>query len=44
MIKFAQIIFWIAAVWGFVILTPLYFIFASIGRQDPPPLTHPAFY
>lgn len=44
MIKFAKIIFWIAAVWGFVILTPLYFIFDSIGRQDPPPITHPAFY
>ena len=44
MIKFAKIIFWIAVVWGFVILTPLYFIFDSIGRQDPPPITHPAFY
>lgn len=44
MIKFAKIIFWIAAIWGFVILTPLYFIFDSIGRQDPPPITHPAFY
>ena len=44
MIKFAKIIFWIAALWGFVILTPLYFIFDSIGRQDPPPITHPAFY
>jgi hypothetical protein len=44
MIKFAKIIFWIAAVWGFIILTPLYFIFDSIGRQDPPPVTHPAFY
>ena len=44
MIRFAKIIFWIAAVWGFIILTPLYFIFDSIGRQDPPPITHPAFY
>lgn len=44
MIRFAKIIFWIAAVWGCIILTPLYFIFDSIGRQDPPPITHPAFY
>jgi len=44
MIKFAKIVFWIAAVWGILILTPLYFIFHTIGRQDPPPITHPAFY
>lgn len=42
--KFAKIIFWIAGVWGVLILTPLYFMFDLIGRQDPPPLTHPAFY
>jgi vacuolar-type H+-ATPase subunit I/STV1 len=42
--KFAKIVFWIAAIWGFVILTPLYFMFDVIGRQDPPPITHPAFY
>src|ERR1700693_1273760 len=42
--KFARIVFWIAAIWGVVILTPLYFIFDRIGRNDPPPITHPAFY
>jgi hypothetical protein len=42
--KFAKIVFWIAAVWGFLTLTPLYFMFDMIGRQDPPPMTHPAFY
>lgn len=42
--KFAKIIFWIAALWGILILTPLYFIFDTIGHQDPPPITHPAFY
>jgi hypothetical protein len=26
------------------VLTPLYFIFDVIGRKDPPPITHPAFY
>ena len=25
-------------------IMPLYFIFDLIGRQDPPPITHPAFY
>ena len=42
--KFAKIIFWIAAVWGILVLTPLFFIFDSIGVQDPPPITHPGFY
>jgi len=42
--KFAKFVFYIAAIWGIVILTPLYFIFDLIGRQDPPPITHPAFY
>ena len=42
--KFARIVFWVAAIWGVLILTPLYFIFDMIGRNDPPPITHPAFY
>jgi hypothetical protein len=42
--KFARIIFWIAGIWGVLVLTPLYFMFDLIGRQDPPPITHPAFY
>ena len=42
--KFAKIVFWIAAIWGLLGLTPLYFMFNLIGRQDPPPITHPAFY
>lgn len=42
--RFAKIVFWIAFVWGILILTPLYFMFDTIGRQDPPPITHPGFY
>jgi hypothetical protein len=42
--KFARLIFLIAGIWGFLALTPLYFIFNVIGRQDPPPITHPGFY
>ena len=42
--KFARITFYTAAIWGIVILTPLYFMENLIGRQDPPPITHPAFY
>lgn len=42
--KFAKIVFWIAGIWGLLVITPLYFMFALIGRQDPPPITHPGFY
>ena len=42
--RFAKIVFWIAGIWGVLVLTPLYFIFNMIGRNDPPPITHPAFY
>ena len=42
--KFAKIVFLIAGIWGFLVLTPLYFMFNLIGRQDPPAITHPAFY
>jgi hypothetical protein len=42
--KFSKIVFWIAAIWGLLIITPLYFMFDLIGRQDPPPITHPGFF
>lgn len=42
--KFAKVVFWIAGGWGVLTLTPLYFIVNLIGRQDPPPITHPGFY
>jgi hypothetical protein len=42
--KFAKIVFWIAATWGILVITPLYFMFDLIGRKDPPPITHPAFF
>src|SRR5215471_14375431 len=42
--RFAKVVFWIAAIWGVLVITPLFFIFDVIGRQDPPPITHPLFY
>src|SRR5579864_5350923 len=42
--KFGKVVFLIAGIWGVLILTPLYFMFDAIGRQDPPPITHPGFY
>ena len=42
--RFAKIVFCIAGIWGVLILTPLYFMFDVIGRNDPPPITHPGFF
>jgi vacuolar-type H+-ATPase subunit I/STV1 len=42
--KFARIVFWVAGIWGFLVLTPLYFMFDLISRNDPPPITHPGFF
>jgi hypothetical protein len=42
--KLARIVFLIAGVWGILVITPLFFIFDLIGRQDPPAVTHPGFY
>jgi len=42
--RFAKLVFWIAGVWGILVLTPLYFLFDSIGRMTPPLITHPEFF
>ncbi len=34
--KFAKIVFRVAAIWGVLIIAPLYFMFDLIGRKDPP--------
>ena len=42
--KFAKVVFWLAGIWGILVITPLYFIFDLIGKKDPPAITHPGFY
>lgn len=42
--KFTKTVFWVAAIWGTLVLAPLYFLFDLIGRHYPPPITHPGFY
>lgn len=42
--RFAKLVFWVAGIWGLVVLLPLYFLFDVIGRNDPPPITHPGFF
>jgi hypothetical protein len=42
--RFARIAYGVAAAYGLLALTPLYFLAGKIGRDAPPPLTHPEFY
>jgi hypothetical protein len=42
--RFAKVVFTVAGLWGFALLTPMFFMFDLIGRQYPPPITHPDFY
>jgi len=42
--RFAKVVFWVAGIWGLLVITPLYFMFDLIGKQDPPAITHPGFY
>src|ERR1700680_4877192 len=43
-VRFAKIVFRVAAIWGVLVITPLYFMFDVISRNDPPPITHPGFF
>jgi len=42
--KFAKLVYWVAGIWGLLVITPLYFMFNLIGQKDPPAITHPGFY
>ena len=38
---FARRVFLIAAIYGMIVLVPQYFMEGRIGRDFPPPITHP---
>ena len=42
--RFAKVVYWVAGIWGLLIITPLYFMFDLIGSKDPPAITHPGFF
>jgi hypothetical protein len=42
--RFTKITFWIAGVWGFLVLAPMYFMYSKVGQYTPPSPTHPEFY
>jgi hypothetical protein len=43
-LKFARIVFSVAAAYGFLVLTPLYFLLDKLGQAAPPAVNHPEFY
>lgn len=42
--KFARRVFTFAGVYGIVVLAPQYFMEEAIGRDYPPPITHPEHF
>jgi hypothetical protein len=42
--SFSRAVFGAAAVYGLILLLPLYFLEASIGSTAPPPITHPEYF
>lgn len=42
--KFARRLYLIAGIYGLIVLAPQYFMEEMIGRDYPPPITHPEFY
>jgi hypothetical protein len=42
--KVARWIFGIAGVYGVLVIAPLYFMEARIGRDTPPAITHPEYF
>src|SRR5579864_178411 len=42
--RFAKIVFLVAGIQGFLILTPLYFMEGLVGRKTPPSITHPEYF
>src|SRR4026207_2304158 len=42
--RFTKTVFLIAGIWGVLVMTSMYFLYDVVGRQYPPPITHPDFY
>ena len=42
--KFARRVFWVAGVYGLIVLLPQYFVEGRIAADNPPPMTHPEYF
>jgi hypothetical protein len=43
-VRFAKIVFFVAGIYGLLILAPIYFLEDKIGRETPPAITHPEYF
>lgn len=41
---FAKRVYTIAAIWGVLVLAPMYFLETKIGHDEPPTITHPEYF
>jgi hypothetical protein len=42
--KFAKAVFFIAGVYGLLVLAPIYFMEGTINQRTPPAITHPEYF
>jgi hypothetical protein len=42
--RFAKIVFFVAGIYGFLVLAPIYFMENTIGQRTPPAITHPEYF
>ena len=42
--KFARWVYAIAGIYGIIVLVPGFFLLERVGRDMPPPVTHPEYY
>jgi len=41
---FARRVFIGAGIWGLLVVPPLFFLYDTVGRMNPPAITHPEYY
>ena len=42
--SFARRVFIGAGIWGLLVVPPLFFLYDTVGRMNPPAITHPEYY
>ncbi len=42
--KFARMVFMLAGIVGILVVVPMFFLEERVGREFPPPVTHPEYY
>ena len=42
--RFARLVFLVAGIYGLIVVLPQYFLEAQVGRDYPPPITHPEYF